>query len=458
MAESSASEPFQLPRLSRIRTRPRNTAPRWSQVLAQLAFAMLVMLALGGPWMTDQGDDFLKLIREAGYASVFLFTLVAIRPSRNPERLLVVPWPLLLALGWCGLSLLWAVEPEVGLRRLVLTAIVLWSLFALVREVGLERSITILRVLLAVLLAINFIVALAYPAVGIHGASGEAELTGSWRGIMGQKNWAGLACAMTILVFTFDAARVPIAARIGVIAASALFLVLSDSRTSMGVGAAALLAGAIFAWLAARNGQRPLAAPGWAWVPLALLAAVSVSMALNPQIYLQLVSDPAGFTGRNQIWTALIRAYADRPLLGVGYGSLWDLGPQGPISPYAKDWVAEVSQGHNGYLDLLVQIGAPGTLLVLFATLAWPIQRLLRGGDHPARVLGAAMLLFCLGHNFTESTLFDRDALGQVFLLIAIALLWSVTAVAVQAPAEGDLPAPRARRGEPRPAPAMPSR
>lgn len=450
MVEPAASEPFQLPRLSRARTRPRDTAPRWSQALAQIAFALLVTLALAGPWMTDQGDDTLKLIREAGYASVFIFSLVAVRPWRNPERLLVVPWPLLVALGWCALSLLWAIEPGVGLRRLALTAMVLWSVFATMREVGMERSIAILRLLLALLLVINFVVALAFPAVGIHGASEEPGLIGAWRGIMGQKNWAGLACAMTIIVFTFDAARIHMVTRIGVIAAALLFLVLSDSRTSMGAGAAALLAGALLAWRAARGGQGRIAAPGWAWLPLALLAAVSISMAVDPQAYLKLVSDPAGFTGRYQIWSALIRAYADRPLLGVGFGSLWDLGPEGPISPYAKGWVAEVSQGHNGYLDLLAQIGAPGTLVVLFATLAWPIQRLLRGGDHPARVLGAAMLLFCLGHNFTESTLFDRDALGQVFLLTAIALLWNATAPAVHAAAGSELPLPPTRRGEAR--------
>jgi O-antigen ligase len=450
MAESSASEPFQLPRLSRARTRTRDTVPRWSQALAQIAFVLLVVLALAGPWMTDQADDRLKLIREAGYASVFIFSLVAIRPWQSPERLLVVPWPLLLALGWCWLSLVWAIDPEVGLRRLVLTTIVLWSLFALVREVGFERSITILRALLALLLVVNFVVALAYPTVGIHGTS-EPSLTGAWRGIMEQKNWAGLACAMTILIFVFNAARVNIAARISVIAAAALFLVLTDSKTSMGVGAAALLVGGLFAWLATRGEQRQLAAPGWAWVALALLAAISFSMAVYPQAYLQLVSDPAGFTGRTQIWSALIKAYADRPLLGVGYGSLWDLGPDGPIAHYARGWILEQSQGHNGYLDLLAQIGAPGTLLVLFATLAWPFQRLLRGGDHPTRVLGAAMLVFCLGHNFTESTLFDRDALGQVFLMIAIALLWNATAIAVHGPRQNELPTSAARRGEPRP-------
>jgi O-antigen ligase len=437
MAVSPASDPFRLPRLSRARKRPRDAAPGWSHALAQFAFILLVALAIGGPWMTDQGDDRLKLIREAGYASVLVLALVAIRPWRKPERLLVVPWPLLLGLGWCWLSLVWAIDPGVGLRRLVLTTIVLWSLFALIREIGVDRSVTILRALLALLLVANFIAVLAFPTLGIHPASDEG-LGGDWRGIMGQKNWAGLACAVTVLLFAFDAARIHLAIRIGVAAAAILFLVLTDSQTSLGIGAAALLLGALFAWLDRRGGQHRLAAPGWAWIPFGLLAAIFISMAVDQTPYLNLVSDPGGFTGRNQIWTALIRAYADRPWTGVGYGSLWDLGPEGPISQYASGWVAQVSQGHNGYLDLLAQIGAPGTLLVLFATLVWPIQRLLRGGDHPARVLGAAMLLFCLGHNFTESTLFDRDALGQVFLMIAIALLWNATAIAVHAPAQGE--------------------
>jgi O-antigen ligase len=437
MTTPPTSDPFRLPRLSRARTLSQGEPHRWSDLLAQLAFLVLVVLALGGPWMTDQGDAALGRIREIGYAAVLLATLVAVRPWRHPERLLVVPWPLLVALGWCYLSLSWAFYPAVGLRRLILTTIILWSLFAQLREIGLERAIVILRGALAVLLAVNFYVVIWLPVVGVGGA-GEADLAGDWRGMMSQKNWAGFTCAMTLLLFAFDAGRVPVAIRAGVGIAAAFFLVKSDSATSMGVGAAALLFGCLLVWQARRAGQRPIAPPGWAWVPFGLFAAVCVSIALNPKVYLQMVSDPAGFTGRYQIWTALIHAYADRPLFGVGYGSLWDLGPEGPIATYAQGWVATVSQGHNGYLDLLVQVGAPGMLLVLFATLVWPLQRLLRGGDSPVRVLAGAMLLFCLGHNFTESTLFDRDALGQVFLMIAIAMLWTATAASIHAPAGSD--------------------
>lgn len=420
-------EPFRLPRLSRTRTRHRETKPRWSEVLAQAGLFALMSLAACGPWMNEQGDSLLRQFREFGYIATFVAAVLAVRPWRHPERLLVVPWPLVVALAWCGLSLTWALEPAIGSRRLLLTIIVLWTLFALVRELGLERSTAILRSGLALLLLINFIAVLAWPSVGIHGAN-EADLANDWRGIMAQKNYAGLVSALTILVFTFNAATVQRAFRVVTGSAAVVFLLLSDSATSLGMTGVSIAFGVVLSLRTARSGNRPIAAEGWAWVPLGVFFLIFTTMAVFPAPYLKWLSDPTGFTGRYQIWAALIRLYNEQPLLGVGYGSLWDLDTHAPIAAYARGWAATVSHGHNGYLDLLVQIGAAGTLIVLFAVLVWPLQRLLRGGSDPVRVLSATMLLFCLGHNFTESTLFDRDSLGQVFLMLAISMLWNATA------------------------------
>ena len=421
--------------LARRRRKPLNARTAeghgWTEWLATAAFAALLALTILGPSMTSENYGLQSQIRMAGYLLISLMSLVALEPWRRPERLLVVPWPLLVALGWCWLSLAWAIEPAVGLRRLVLTSLVLWSTFALVRRLDLERSVLLVRGILVITLLANFVVALTNPAVGVHPVNPggfESDLSGDWRGIMIQKNYAGLTCAMTILLFAFHAERVYLALRVAVIIASAVFLYLSDSQTSQIMVVASLIIGALFTWLA-QTKRREQLAPAWlAWVLLAIPGIVFVSMAINPAPYLDMLSDPAGFTGRTQIWTALIRFYADYPLFGAGYGSFWDLGPSGPIFQYGKGWVTEISQGHNGYLDLLVQIGLPGTLLVLFATLVWPTQRLLRGGDHPVRPLAAAAFIFCLGHNLTESMLFDRDSLSQVFLLIALAWLWMATA------------------------------
>ena len=449
---SVAQDAAVLTRRSRKPVNARTAEPRaWTDWIGIGGFAILLALTILGPSMTSENYGLQSQIRTYGYMLVFALAVIGLEPWRRPERLLVVPWPLLLALGWCWISLGWALEPAIGLRRLVLTTLVLWSTFALVRKLGPERTVLIVRLALVLALVANFWVALTDPATGIHpsGQGFESDIAGAWRGIMIQKNYAGLTSAMAIIVFAFDAAKLHVALRAAVIVAAAVFLYLSDSETSQIMCAVSLVFGGAFVLLARAKGQQQLAPSATAWVLLAIPALLFVSMAIDNKPYLEMLSDPAGFTGRTQIWTALVKFYADYPLTGAGYGSFWDLGPTGPIFQYATGWVTQISQGHNGYLELLVTIGLPGTLLVLFATLVWPLQRLLRGGDHPARPLAAAMLLFCLGHNLTEAMLFDRDQLSQVFLLIALALLWTVTASAVDEPRGAREPAPvRARRSQ----------
>ncbi|QNE32347.1 O-antigen ligase family protein [Sphingomonas sp. NBWT7] len=436
MDTPAAPEAFRLARVSRARTVHRDKRPRWAELASQAAFVVLMILCMSAPWVTDEVDSALKQFRQIGYLTVLLTAIVSLRPWRNPQALLVVPWPLLLALGWCWFSLTWALYPAAGLRRLVLTTIVAWSLLALVREIAVNRMINILHVLLAALLATNYLAVFLFPAIGLDPNNYDG-VTNLWRGVMGQKNFVGFACAITAIMFSLgagfpawnsSAGRRLLIVRVFVVVAAVIFLLQSESKTSIGIGVFAILIGALFTYLATVKGQRRLAAPGWAWIAIVPFAIVCVGMAIDATPYLDMISDPAAFTGRTQIWTGLIKAYVEQPLLGVGYGSLWDVGPDGPMTLYAKNWASRVSQGHNGYLDMLVQVGAIGLLLILFAVLVWPLQRLLRGGDHPARVLGAAMLFFSLGHNFTESSLFDRDGQGQVFLMIAIALLWKTTA------------------------------
>ena len=438
--------------LQRRRRRPLNArtaeAPRWTDWIGIAGFAILLLLTILGPAMTSENTGIESQIRTIGYILVTALAIVALEPWRKPERLLVVPWPLLLALGYCWVSLAWAIDPVVGLRRLVLTTLVLWSIFALVRKLGIERTVLVVRIALVATLAANYWLALTNPALGIHQFRPDnvEDMSGSWRGIMIQKNFAGLTSAMAILLFAFDAARLHLALRVAVIAAAAGFLYLADSETSQIMVVVSLVLGGVFEWLTNTRGREQLA-PSWAaWVLLAIPALLFVSMAIDNQPYLDMLTDPAGFTGRTQIWSALVKFYADYPLQGAGYGSFWDLGPGGPIYQYGVDWVRTMSQGHNGYLDLLVTIGLPGTLVVMFAVLVWPMQRLLRGGDHPVRPLAAAMFIFCLGHNLTEAMLFDRDSLSQVFLMIALALLWQATAAAAGEPAPADLRPRRPRR------------
>ena len=91
-----------------------------------------------------------------------------------------------------------------------------------------------------------------------------------------------------------------------------------------------------------------------------------------------------------------------------------------------------MSEAHNGYLEMMIQLGAIGFVLVFFATLIWPAARLLRLSPE-RRMLGiwaASILFFMFGHNFTEANLFNKDAMGNVVMLFAVAMIWRETRTA----------------------------
>jgi exopolysaccharide production protein ExoQ len=272
---------------------------------------------------------------------------------------------------------------------------------------------------------------LLFPDFGIHQANAryDNDLIGDWRGVMQHKNFAGATCALLIPFMIFAGQRVPMAVRAAFIAAALVFLWFSQAKTSIGMAGVGVLAG--FVYLRYTPRVRAL------MIPIALIGLVIGILVYN--IYkdpLALVlRDPTAFTGRTVIWQMLLRYIADHPLTGAGYGGFWNIGPDSPVYTYGVQWITDITSGHNGFLDLIAQIGIPGLILVLAATVVWPLLRLMLPNDIPNRrgALIIAVIIFCIAHNGTESSLFDRDSLVNVFLMCAIALIPVALAEAARA-------------------------
>ena len=70
-------------------------------------------------------------------------------------------------------------------------------------------------------------------------------------------------------------------------------------------------------------------------------------------------------TGRAQkVWLITYEAFLDHKLLGTGYGSLWLTGGAPPVEVYTNlhpnPFLLELTQAHNGYLDILATLGLVG--------------------------------------------------------------------------------------------------
>ncbi|MET1755183.1 O-antigen ligase family protein [Novosphingobium sp. RD2P27] len=392
-------------------------------VFSFVAFFVMVLLtpALTFSGTSEAGEG--SVLRQLVYLVTLVLLMAAVRPISDPARLLVIPWPIVLALAWCALSLLWSVDVAVGARRLVLTVAVMWSVFLAVRYIPYEQTVLLVRAMLIATLIASVVAVYAFPEFGIHQSDEEVDmkLVGDWRGIIMNKNIMGAVCALTVLFFLFGGGKMPLWIRWPTIVAACVFLFFTQSKTS-GI----MLVGSVFiGWLyrAFPSRYRSVAVV----LLFTLFTAAVVFLAIfdwRSDTLSTYFSDPTAFTGRMAIWTTLLRYAADSNYWGAGFGSFW-FTADSPIFRYAANWVTRVATGHSGYIDLLITIGPVGVALVVFAVLIWPVQRLLRlpREDASEGALPMAILFFGAGHNGTETSMFDRDMLMNVFMLLAIALI-----------------------------------
>jgi len=411
--------------------RSSSTLTQTHPTLAAAAFILLLISIIVGPvftWSTPAADNLTgqgNAFRQIIYLGLFFCLIYASGGFGDLTRMLVVPASINALLLWCWISLTWALNADTGVRRLILTTLIIYMVFIAVRQLNLEKCFHYMRIVLGVTLALNLLTVALFPQIGIHQFEADIDpgLVGHWRGFLPEKNVAGALCAITILVFLFHQSRWP-TLRFGTMALATLFLIETGSKTSLGICALAAVVG----WSYRFYDQRywPFGVIGL----FSIIGGLAAFALVHLNDFQSELAQPDALTGRSQIWPVLIAYITDHPLLGTGYGSFWNIGEASPVFDYAKpgSWVQKISSGHNGYLDLTAQIGLPGLALAFYALIFQPLLNLLtKPVNSPSGPLLLAILLFCIGHNGTESTLMDRDHFIQFCLVLTLAMIQLAT-------------------------------
>lgn len=347
---------------------------------------------------------------------------IAIHGRTRLRGLVASAWPLILLLCWCWLSVAWSIAPAIAFRRVALETVVVAVVLTLATQqagpTALVRSLAGFAVLL---LAADLLITLLAPHL--------AFADGEWQGLHTNKNTAGAAAMLALIVCLFGIlAETNLVRRLVLGAAAAgwgLLLLLSHSKTAAGIAPIAVAAG-LWLGFGVRRGPRTLTA---VFAVLALaLAGFLLPFALEPssRVLGALVGDPT-FTGRTYVWDFLARWIARSPLTGAGFGSFWQIGARGPADVGGLWFVAVAGEGHNGYLDLAVTVGYVGLgLFLLLVTLCG--VRLFQASavalPEARRIaLGGllSLLVAALVHNLTESSFLRADFPVWVLALFAMA-------------------------------------
>lgn len=408
----------------------RSNAFSVAALVAFICFITLSPLTNSGIELSDSSGAVEEgnILRQIGYFFTYFLALAGARVIRFPQKLLNFPLSIAITFAWCCLSILWATHPAIGIRRLLLTIVVASNIFLLVRQNGYQTTVVVIRVILFAILIANYVAVFGWPLWAIHqdGATGDENLGGSWRGILMHKNNAGSLCAFTIFYFLLDVKKLNVIVRLGVVLAAGYFLYRTNSKTSLSLTIMCVLTAGIFARYN----------PYYKVLAAFFLGVIFFLFLLASFIALDSIligfDDPDTLTGRVQIWLPLLEYSLDHLWLGSGFGSFWDVGYPNTIAPYVQNssaWVTSLATAHNGYLDMLIQTGIPGLILAVLATVVAPFRKLISSVQlSPSeRALLLACILFAICHNFTESDLFQRDAIAHVYMLFAIALLYLQT-------------------------------
>src|SRR5205085_3842004 len=159
--------------------------------------------------------------------------------------------------------------------------------------------------------------------------------------------------------------------------------------------------------------------------PLIVMNLLTVGSVMSPvlgSITRALPVDPT-FTGRSEVWEFALAAVAEKPITGHGYAAFWDGAAEGK-TVQGSEWAVTAAHSHNSYLDLAVNIGLPGLLLVVLIFVVGPLRNFQQVQAHNrSNALGKLFLtiwLFGLYFGTTETFLLERQ--NPVWFMFALAV------------------------------------
>jgi len=160
---------------------------------------------------------------------------------------------------------------------------------------------------------------------------------------------------------------------------------------------------------------------GYSLVVLNIVPGLSILMSPISAI----TGKDMSFTGRTEIWDIVSDHIKLQPLFGSGYGAYWTgPAPESPSYEFVRLLNFYPGSAHNGYLEMLNDLGALG-LLVLFAYLISFVRQSLRL-LHKDRLQASLFLALFLQQaivNLSESRWLSVFSVDFVIMTLATAAL-----------------------------------
>lgn len=277
------------------------------------------------------------------------------------DRAVVVPLGAVGILGMLILSVLWSRDEASSILWLRSNGLITIGITALVLVLPTFDTVAVLKAYVRIVLAITLVAVAIEPLARIHvDPLGQSPDLRGWHGYFVHKNiMAAFLVFALATVFAFDKHRW--SKWTSVVAIGFLFVV-SDSTTGRMAG---LVLVAVEVWFTTNRRLTGRSSAALTASTAALVAVIGVAIGAS----LSAIADAAGkdltFTGRTQIWSASWNAFLRDPILGHGVNGLFGTPRTVETAMVLREIGFPAGHPHNGVLDVAVQLGAVGVVLVI---------------------------------------------------------------------------------------------
>ncbi len=260
-------------------------------------------------------------------------------------------------------------------------------------------------------------VVLLLPKFGID----NQDAHGAWQGIFSHKNFCGyvLVFLMTPVFFLRRRGVIDQIHGIAYCVFLSLIIVLSQSRTSWTMLFVLFVLVTMFQVICRFRYRDAAVLVSCLFLILGAVACTSFN--LLPNLF-AMMGKEATLNGRVEIWQPVMLSIMKRPLTGYGYCAFWrGLSGESGVIASIVGWVPP--HAHNGFLNVALQVGIPGLIVLIAAWFVGVREAILRFQLGERREAGWYLTLLMLNMivNISEPTLlFYNNLVWLMFLMACI--------------------------------------
>jgi len=362
---------------------------------------LIILLCLGLLVITKRRVNWAGLLRENRYMAVFI--------------------------GFMLISISWSPQPDISFRRFVKQIVAVTMIALVASEKDPKSAIkTIIRRTVYFFVPFSLMLIRFFPVLGREYNRWSGELM--WVGVAEQKNGLAFLCAISVFFLSWalvqrwmgrdhTVAKYQVYVELLLIILS-LYLMAGPRRspTYSATATICLVIGLFTMMILLFMSKREKAVSG------SLLALICVLIIIYGTVtpflgqlaiidVTSLMGRSEDLTGRATIWARLIPYAMAKPILGHGVGGFW-------TDALREETIAS----HNGYLEIILNLGFLGLFLFLMLIVSWARKTpMIMAADSDWGIFFICLLMIGLFYGISEATLYSlKGMITSILAMISI--------------------------------------